>query len=192
MLKVINLFIIDKIFSKYGQGKLSPKAQMLYINIIMHHFRDLEAKSVNCAAFSMNNNTFPNFNKYKALLSELSEYDIIQVTDTNVIFYNLWSPYIDAKLLDLEKVSFEPKSPLSYQEEMNNAEQFIELTSMKHSLSKTHVVKLIDLFLREQESFKKTYSSYGECVKHFTYWIALNQHKVPKESVKSSKKMLGG
>jgi hypothetical protein len=157
----------------------------------MHHFRDLEAKAVNCVAFSMDIKTFPNYKKYEILLEELNEYDIIQIHQTQVLFYNLWSSYIDNNLLDVETKIYEPQSPLAFQEEMSNAEQFVELTSMKHQLTKAHVIKLIDLFVREQDTFKKTYLNYGDCVKHFTYWIALNQHKVPKEIVKSNKKMLG-
>jgi hypothetical protein len=191
MLRVISLFIIDKIFTLSGGNKISPNAQMLYINILMHHFRYLEAKEVNCVAFSIAVNEFPNFDKYKKLLVELESFNIIQITETKILFYNMWSQYIDKSLLDVELKRTEPQSPLLFKDEMEKSEQLIELSAMKHKISKTHVVKLMDLFIREQESFKKTYPNYGDCVKHFTYWLTSNHHKVPKESIKSNNKMLG-
>lgn len=191
MLRVISLFIIDKIFTLSGGNKISPNAQMLYINILMHHFRYLEAKQVNCEAFSFGIEEFPNFNKYKKLLVELESFNIIQITATKIIFYNMWSQYIDRSLLDVELKSFEPMGAIAFKDEMEKSEQLIELSAMKHKISKTHVVKLIDLFIREQDSFKKTYPNYGDCVKHFTYWLTSNHHKIPKESIKSTNKMLG-
>ena len=45
MLKVINLYVLDRIFSDI-ESKISPKSKMLYINCLMHHFKEKSANKI--------------------------------------------------------------------------------------------------------------------------------------------------
>jgi hypothetical protein len=54
------------------------------------------------------------------------------------------------------------------------------------------VNKLLQLFFKEQETFKKKYVDEGAVRKHFVYWIKGNLDKLgQQESVKSGAKILG-
>jgi hypothetical protein len=191
MLKIINLYIIDRIFNQVAKCKLSPKAQMLYINCLTHHFKHLEAKTYNCNAFDLMVDEFPNYDRYVDLLKELDEASLVEIYNGKILFYNVWSPFINKLLLDNPTQEVVQKSVVEFKEELLASEQLIELSAMKYKLSKTQVGKLIELFVKEQEAFKKCYLTYGDCIKHCTYWMATNHHKIPKEIIKSTNKMLG-
>jgi hypothetical protein len=191
MLKIINLFIIDKIFNKVANCKLSPKAQMLYINCLTHHFKHLEAKQYNCNAFDFMVYEFPNYDKYVTLLKELDNASLIELSNGRILFYNVWSSFINKSLLDNPTQEIVQKSVIEFKEELLLSEQLIELSAMKYKLSKGQVAKLIEFFVKEQEAFKKHYLTYTDCIKHLTYWMGTNHHKIPKEIVKSNNKMLG-
>jgi hypothetical protein len=191
MLKIINLFIIDRIFNQVAKCKLSAKAQMLYINCLMHHFKYLDAKQYNTNAFDIMIDEFPNYEKYVGLLKELDNASLIEMSNGRILFYNVWSPFINKLLLDNPTQEIVQKSVVEFKEELMLSEQLIELSAMKYKLSKTQVGKLIELFVKEQEAFKKCYLTYSDCIKHLTYWMGTNHHKIPKEIVKSTNKMLG-
>ena len=191
MLKIINLYIIDRIFNQVAKCKLSPKAQMLYINCLTHHFRYLDAKTYNCNAFNLMIDEFPKYDKYVDLLKELDNASLIEIYNGKILFYNVWSSFINKSLLDIPSQEIVQKSVVEFKEELLLSEQLIELSAMKYKISKTQVGKLIELFVKEQEAVKKCYLTYGDCVKHCTYWMATNHHKIPKEIIKSTNKMLG-
>lgn len=191
MLKIINLYIIDKIFNQVASCKLSAKAQMLYINCLTHHFRHLEAKTYNCNAFDIMIDEFPSFDKFKDLLKELDNASLVEISNGRILFYNVWSQFINKSLLDNPTQEILQKPILEFKEELLSSEQLIELSMMKYKLSKLQVLRLIELFVKEQDSFKKCYLTYSDCIKHCTYWLAQNHHKIPKEVVKSNNKMLG-
>ena len=191
MLKIINLFIIDKILNQVAKCKLSSKAQMLYINCLMYHFKYLDAKQYNCNAFDIMIDEFPNFDKYVDLIKELDNASLVELSNGRILFYNVWSSFIDKSLLDNPTQEIVQQSVVVFKEELLASQQLVELSMMKYKLSKLQVLKLIELFVKEQESFKKTYLTYSDCIKHCTYWMASSHHKIPKESIKSTNKMLG-
>ena len=64
MLKVINLYVLDRIFSDI-ESKISPKSKMLYINCLMHHFKEKSATVSNAVAFEMFEEDFGDFSRFK-------------------------------------------------------------------------------------------------------------------------------
>jgi hypothetical protein len=191
MLKVINLYVIDRIFRDVSRKKLSPNAQILYINCLTHHFKNLEPKEVNCNAFEILIDEFPNFKKYTKVLTELEEEGLIDVGNGRVMFYNEWSKFIDRNMLDIPMQEVTSKPIAEFKNELIESDSLIELSSLKFKISKLQVAKLIELFVVEQTAFKKEYLSVGDCIKHCSNWMQYNHHKVPKEIIKSGNKMLG-
>ncbi len=191
MLKVFTLYIIDRIFNEECFKKPTPLAQILYINCITHHFRNLEAREENAHSFEMPLNEFPNFEKHKKQLINLEEEGLVDVNEERILFYNVWSKYISKSQLEssLQSVTFYGVD--EFKKELYESSRLIELSTLKYKISETQVKKLIELFVLEQMEYEKKYQSYGECVKHFSYWMGLNHHKTPKETIKSNNKMLG-
>jgi hypothetical protein len=198
MLKVINLYVIDKIFEE-SEIKLSSKAKMLYINCLTHHFKNKTATVANAVAFEMFEEDFGDFDKYKVLMQELHRAGLIEIGVNRIAFHNTWGKHIDRT--QLEKVSpteyvagFSFNGIDSFEKDLTNNTQIIELSRMKYGISQENVVKLMELFIKEQKTFDKKYSGLSDCVKHFTYWLPSQIKQIPKEqakSVKSQGKILG-
>jgi hypothetical protein len=195
MLKLINLFIIDTIINKVAKVKLSAKSQMIYINCLIHHFKDLEATESNSVAFHLFEEDFGDYLKFKTNIQELHKAGLVMITSSNITFINLWATLIDKTLYDKEYVTSENayslKDVKAYEKELFESEQLIELSMMKYKLSKTQAHRLIELFVKEQQAFQKKYNTFSDCIKHCTYWIGMNHHKSAKETVISNNKMLG-
>jgi hypothetical protein len=196
MLTLINLFVIDKIFNEVSEVKLSALSKMLYINCLTYHFKDKLPKVSSAVAFEILNKEIPSYNKYEKYFIELHKAELIVLSDSKILFNNVWGNYIDRS--KLEKVSpdeyvagFSFQSVLSFKDELFNNEKLFELTMMKNKLSRNQIEKLLNLFIKEQETFETKYNNFSECAKHFSYWILKNINNAPKESIKSSGKILG-
>ena len=197
MLMVINLYVIDKIFSEVSETKLSATAQMVYINCLMHHFREKKANVASIVAFELFEEDFGEYDKFKKALQELHKAKLITIGVKTIAFHNVWGKYIDRSKLD--KVSPEKYvagfnfTPVTeFKDELLLSRHLLELAQMKYKLSKTQSQKLIELFIVEQEAFQKKYVNFSDCIKHCSYWIGMNCDKIPKEIVKSNGKILGG
>lgn len=196
MLTVINLYAIDKIFAECSEVKLKPLTKMLYINCIMHHFRDKKPTVANAVAFSMFVNDIPNYDIYEKMFQELHKAGLVVIGLSEIRFENVWGKHIDRSKLD--KVSpqeyvagFTFSKASGFKDEMTKSDSLIELLQMKYKISRKQIEALIPLFVKEQDNFEKQYSSYADCIKHFTYWIPNNVSKAQSETVKTGAKVLG-
>ena len=196
MLSLINLFVLDKIFNEVSEVKLSALSKMLYINCLTYHFKDKPAKVSSAISFEILNVEIPNYTKYEKYFIELHKAELIVLSDSKILFNNVWGQYIDRS--KLEKVSvdeyvagFSFQSVLAFKDELFNNQKLFELAMMKNKLSKVQIEKLLNLFIKEQETFETKYNNFSECVKHFSYWISKNINNAPKEATKSSGKILG-
>ena len=196
MLTVLNLFVIDKIFEEVSEKKLGATARALYVNCLIKHFKEKAATVSGAVAFEMFLSDFDNFEKYRNTMQELHKAKLVTIGLNSVAFANVWGKYIDRS--QLEKVSsdeylagFQFQSVTKFKDELVNSEGLLELSAMKHKLSKLQVGKLVELFVKEQETFEKKYTNFSDCIKHCSYWIGMNADKVPKEIIKSSGKILG-
>lgn len=196
MLTIINLYVIDKIFNETASFKLSPISKMIYINCLIHHFRDKPATVVSAVSFEVFEEDIPNYNKFKVNFQELHKAKLITIGSKQIVFDNVWGEYIDRS--KLEKVSaekyvagFKFQSISEFKDDLLKSSQLVELAQMKYRLSKLQTQKLIELFIVEQTAFDKKYNNLADCIKHCSYWMAFNSERVPKENVKSSGKILG-
>jgi hypothetical protein len=196
MLTVINLYTIDMIFADCGDVKLKPLTKMLYINCLMHHFRDKKPTVANAVAFSIFINDIPNYDVYERMFQELHKAGLVVIGISDIRFENVWGKHIDRSKLD--KVSpqeyvagFSFSKASGFKDEMLKSDSLIELLQMKHKISGKQIETLIALFVKEQDAFEKQYSSYADCTRHFTYWIPNNVSKAVGETVKTGAKILG-
>ena len=119
--------------------------------------------------------------------------------------HKLWIDYVNLKTndkdsiineitrdIELYKQAFVGLQPSEkFFEDLKNNQYLVQLCGMKYRLSTHQVKSLVEMFIAEQQTFGKMYRNNGECVKHCTYWIGSNGDKVPKESVKTTGKILG-
>ena len=198
MLKVINLYVIDRIFSD-SDSKISPKAKMLYINCLTHHFKEKSATVSNAIAFEMFEEDFGDFSRFRVPMQELHRAGLIEIGVNKIAFHNTWGKYIDRT--QLEKVNaveyvagFSFNGIEHFKSDLIANNSIIELASMKYGLKKEDIPKLMELFITEQKTFDKKYSGFSDCIKHFTYWLPNNIKKLSTQTpttVKSKGKILG-
>lgn len=196
MLTVINLYTIDMIFSDCSDYKLKPLSKMLYINCLMHHFREKKPTVVNATAFDIFINDIPNYAVYERSFQELHKAGLVVIGISEVRFLNVWGMHIDRSKLD--KVSPEEfvagltfSKASKFNEEMLKSDSLFELLQMKYKVSRKQIETLVSLFVKEQDAFDKKYTSFSDCIKHFTYWIPNNISKAQNETVKTGAKILG-
>jgi hypothetical protein len=194
MLKVLNLYVIDQIFNEF-EG-LSASSKIIYINCLMHHFRNKAANVSSAIAFDLFKEDFGDFEKYKMNFQELHKARLVELGYDKISFNNVWGKYIDWS--QLEKVSanvyvggFQMKTIKDFKKDLISNQSLIDLAQMKYHLSKTQVEKLISLFIKEQETYEKTYMNLSDAIRHCTFWIGTNSVKVPAETIKSKGKILG-
>lgn len=196
MLHIINLFVIDKIFTEAAESKLTPLAKMLYINCLTHHFRYKPANVASIIAFEIFQDDIKDYENYRKAFQELHKARLVTIGTNAIVFNNVWGKYIDRTKLDkvspekyLAGFRFQPVG--NFKDDLLKSTQLIELSRMKYKLSKSQTQQLIELFVVEQSTFDKKYTNLSDCIKHFSYWVGFNAERVPRENVKSSGKILG-
>ena len=195
MTDIITIRVIDNIF-KEADIKLSSLAKMLYINLLTYHFTDKKPTVINAVAFDIFKNDIPNYEKYQKLFEELHKGNLILIQIDRISFNNCWGKHINRDLLDKVDVNvfvsgFQFQKPEFFKQELLNSQSLYELSAMKHKITKVQLDELINLFIKEQTTFEKNYSSFADCIKHFTYWLPKNIHKSVTKHMKSSAKLLG-
>jgi hypothetical protein len=196
MLTVINLYTIDKIFNEESTIKLKPLTKMLYINCLMHHFKDKKPTVSSAVAFEIFINEIKEYDKFEKLFQELHKAGLITIGLKSIVFNNVWGKHIDRSKLDkvnpTEYVAgFSFKPALDFKKELLENESLVDLCGMRYKINKGQVMSLIELFIKEQGTFEKTYSNFSDCIRHFTMWAGKNLDRAPKEIVKSNNKLLG-
>ena len=190
MLKIINLYVISEIFAT-AEPKIGASSQMLYINCLIHHFKDKAQTVVSAVSFDIFKNDIKGYAKFERNFEELHNSGLVIICDTTVNFVNTWGKLIDRS--QLSKISpdeyvagfaFEPID--KFVPEMTKSDTLIELCQMKHRVTREQLQKLMSLFIMEQKTVQKTYSGYSDCAKHFINWIPTNIAKIPKQ-VKQTK-----
>lgn len=195
MLKVINLFVIEKIFSDVATQQVSSVTRMVYINCLIYYFKDKEATTRNATAFEIFKCEF-DYTKFQKNFIELHKACLVEITDDRIKFYNTWGSFIDrTKLESVDKslgiIGFPEVSIESVCEDLKTNQKLLELTQMKYDLTLQDVLTLIDMFISEQKAHNKTYLNESDCIKHCNYWIGLNTDKLKQKVKKQKTKILG-
>ena len=194
MLKILNLYVIDQIFSE-ATG-LSATSKMIYINCLMHHFRNKPANATSAIAFDFFKEDFGDFEKYKKNFQELHKAGLVELGYDKISFNNTWGKHMDWS--QLKKVSpnsyvggLQFKSIKEFSKDLKTNQKMVELAQMKFHISAHQVEKLVALFIAEQDTYGKTYPNLSDAIRHCTSWIGINAAKVPNETIKSKGKILG-
>ena len=188
-LKLINLYVLDKIFQQ-AEKKLSIECRMLYITCLTEHFKN----NNNDAAFELRKIDVPKYTYKVKYFNELNDAGLVGMSFEYIYFFNFWSEHIDKNILEKAKVVetfYELKTVGDYAKELSVSQSLKELCCMKLKLNFKQIEYLVELFVKEQVAIDKKYSNYSDCAKHFIYWASKNIDKAPKELVKSKSKLLG-
>lgn len=189
--KHITLHTLDEIFNKEATHKPSVYAKMLYINCLTHHFKNKESYITNLSEFTLAKSSIPNLSNYLDLFSELEKANLLKIQDDSYLFLNVWTKYMDISSMNNDVFMAKSFTCMDFNDQIYNSHQLIELCAMKYKISKSQVIKLMQLFFDEQSAIDTKYPNEQECKKHFLYWIAYNKDKLSNETVKSGSKILG-
>lgn len=194
MYSLINFEVIDRIFNERSEIKLDSKTKSMYINCLMAHFKDKEATVKNAMSFDLFKNKMNNYNRWINSFQKLHEAKLVVINDSYISFINNWGQFIDRSQLDLVEVeNIDPICLNDYHKILLNNQSLIQVCSMKNKISLNQTLKLLEVFIKEQEALNTKYSNETEISKHFLYWINSNKDKMDnsKETVKSNSKILG-
>jgi hypothetical protein len=189
----ITLSILDKIFKEKAQMEVKPLTKMLYINVLTHHFKSLEANEKNLSAFDM----FPKdlkYERFKNKYQELHKAKLITIGNNVITFNNVWGSYIDrSKLIETAQAQygFSLSGIDKYKEQLLANQQMIEVVCMKNKLTRITAMKMLDMFILEQDATKIKYDNLYECTKHFINWASTNATRLGNNSSSNKTKLLG-
>lgn len=196
MLTLITLYTLDKIFNEEAKIRLEGGARALYVNCLTHHFRDRKPTVANAVQFEMLKADIKGYAKIEKNFKLLQQAELVVIGEESIVFVNVWGQHIDREKLERiapdEFVAGFQFHPIEkFKDELLNSQSLIELQAMKYKATKQQVVKMMELFFKEQETFEKKYSDHADCKKHFTYWLGKNVANMPKDTVKSKNQILG-
>lgn len=172
MLKVIDLYIIDQIFSE-SPVKLSATAQALYLNCLIWKFKDQPATELGAFAFEVGYSTC-NHDKFKKQFDELQAAGLITYEQAFIRFENVWSKHIDTRRFN------EPDQVLNQEsiiEQARSSRQGLDVVGMRLRITAQEVTRLFDLFILEQKAVGKSYSAPEKCIRHFINWSQVGNKK---------------
>lgn len=192
MLKVLNLFVIDRIFESIKSYGLSSSDKMVYISCLIHHFKNLEASKNNSMAFKIYKKDL-DWSKFEPVMRNLEKATLVTIDKEIVYFNNFWSPYINPKELEQKtpEIESKPKNIDQFAKDLLENTSMLELLQLKYKISKIMTEKMITLFVTEKKAINAEYTDAGAFSKHFIYWVADNHNKVASTKVKSENKILG-
>lgn len=193
MLKQLNLYVIDKIFTEVAKISLSAKAQMVYLNCLTYYFKDKQHNEENCQSFFLTFSEHPKLDNYKSQWIELENAGLIVLSNDNIFFKNVWISYVkkpfDSIIPPQNYVgAFEIKSFDEFKSDLLNNDALRELCSMKYKVIDENYERLVEMFLTEQKAFNKKYINSTDLIKHFSFWIP---HNAQKNVEKKKPKLLG-
>jgi len=193
MLSAITLEVIDKIFSKNTVTKVGASTQMLYINCLTKHFRNLECKIENAQQFPLFTTEFPNYEVWKSKLVELHHAGLVSIMGDTIFFINHWSQYIDRSVYEKSEqiIGFDIKTVANFENDLRNSESLMSLCGMKNQITPSQTQQLLDLFIYEQTALATKYLDEGAVKKHFLNWLPKNVEELKKKRVTSQTKLLG-
>lgn len=196
MIKLFNLLVIHNIFTYEVKqsARLTRSSQMVYINCLAHHFKDLEPNVINSMGFELSFEDNPKLKNFLPEFQILENAGLVNVYLNGVGFKRVWANYIDNRYLEtIPPINYigamELQQNNDIKKQLLENEQLVELCAMKYKVAKDLYPKMVDLFLTEQIAFGKKYVSISDCIKHFSFWIPHNLNALNVE--KKKPKLLG-
>jgi len=191
MLKVINLYVLHRIFKDEVPEsiKLSASAKAVYVNCLIAHFEKLGPVESNSMAFDIFRSDLQ-FEKFEKVFKELKKSGIVDISETFVRFKNVWGKYIDKELFNKPN-----RESAKRMVKLFDSEEFFELMAMKYRLNKDSFGLHVNEFCKEQSALGVDYSNPASIRRHFMFWVAKKQQysgaSLQGTVVKSRAKVLG-
>lgn len=183
MLTLINLEVIQQIL-KSSKTKISASAQMLYINCLMHHFKDKKPTAINNLPFEILHSSF-NYQKYYPLICQLHYGGLVILREKSIYFHDLWNQYID---FDFEQkssgVTFTPVE--KYKDELLNSNKLKMFAQKTYRFSEDAFIKSVEQFVLETSATEQTYQMYRQCATHFVNWLGKRNAVISPSGTKTT------
>jgi hypothetical protein len=162
---------------------------ILYQNVVNHYFSDKEERFVNVCEFRIPRSNIPRYEQHHESFMELQSANLVRVETYDVLFFERWTKYISpTRFLKHDVVN----DVGHYMEALMSSDILLDTIAVRISKTKKDVVKMLELFVVEQQALGKTYMNDVECKKHFMYWCQQQQaNHGHKQSAISTSKILG-
>jgi hypothetical protein len=176
MIKHLNFHFIDELLNdKDGKPKSSLRSQMLYIRIIIKHFRGIKPTIRNLAPFKITNADLP-WVIWEEALEELQKLGLIAIdktgTEYTYRFLNKWEDYIDKNRL-------EPKSAKNtidkFEFDIKTNEPTRQLMELRDNIKGKNADQVFEIFFAEQKAVDKEYKDLLDAKSHFLHWLKANR-----------------
>lgn len=112
---------------------------------------------------------------------------------TETINENDIKAFLIAKELNTKPDDLLIKSPVTYRtidvylDELKANQSLKEMAMMRARINLQQFDYLFNLFVSDQQAFKKTYTSYNDVSRHLVFWIERNLDKLPKTNKKHTR-----
>lgn len=193
MLQLISLWTLAKIFESVDM-ELSAKSELVYLNCLRHHFKDLKPTWKNAEAFTIFKSEIE-FGSFEKNFIELHKAGLVYIESDTILFLNHWGQYIDRSKLVENENDYAGEMPYysvqSYEPRLKESTEFLEMCQRKTNLSKEAVLKFLESFIEEQKALSKTYIDFRSCSSHFFYWLVKTKNTASSQPKTGSNKILG-
>lgn len=190
MLKHFNLFVIDKIFTVEAATRISAASKSLYVNCLIHHFKDKKPIATETVSFKIYIAEIPKYETFKLFFEELQLAKLVVISELEITFLSVWRNYLDKSITKMDANVYvgavSKPSIKEFVDVLKTAHELHELIQSKYSINNKKCLALLDIFLKEQIALNKTYNDKDDCFKHFLYWTQYNLNRLSDE-----KKLVG-
>ena len=189
VLSLFSLEVIEKIFEDKW---VSFKAKALYVNCLTHWFRKMNFQERELGEFYLFTSEIKNYDKWSSNFDELVLNGLLEFKNNKIIFYPVWSNFLDSEMIAYFSKEKQPSFEKFYQQ-MKSSEEMINLITYKTKLSKDVILQKMELFYFEQKALDMTYKDEQEFKRHFYNWVnhQANSEIIPIKQDANSIKILG-
>ena len=176
MLKYLNFqFLNDILNDNLGKPKSSFRSQMLYIRVIIKHFKALKPTILNLAPFKVTNSDLP-WVTWEEPLEELQKLGLVVIEKSghehSYRFLNKWEAYIDKTNLTIptNKNTIE-----KYEFEISTNDPIKTLLKIRDGIKDNEINRAFEMFFIEQKALDKEYENLVDAKTHFLHWVRVNK-----------------
>lgn len=186
MLRYLDLRFIDySLNNTDGKALVGEKAQLLYVRMIIKHFRGMPVLPKSLSAFIITEKELP-WSKWQKELTELTGIGLMEIVITNEVrtykVVNKWMSFVNMAIFFGKYKTMEV-----YAGYLSENIELKKLVCTREDISEKQVSELISLFIDEQNVVKRIYKDEDDAVNHFSNWVKTNKGYLKDSAVRIAK-----
>lgn len=178
MLELINLSIINSIIKEFDIPR-EGNMQIVYIRILIYHFKDLPVSLKNSESFSLPKSKLKfDIPANNSLFKEMRKKNLIKISKNEVLFFDVWNKYIVFPNNKTPKMFYINE----FKDRIFNDSAIKTFVSSKFEMNLDKVEIYLKSFVLRSEAISSNYHEYSGCCNHFISYVKLqiNEKKLNK------------